>query len=167
MSKPLIRSLSLCSLIAAALLVGVWMGRTSDAAKPDPPMLKTQVLNFEDVQPHVADWGEMRRYFGGQTLGTKDVYVAVGVIEPGKSVHRSHRHQAEEYLAIVEGDGTWTVGDKKQPARVGDILYTEPWVYHGLTNSGEKKLVFLVVKYSGRGVELPPQPDDRPNEIDD
>lgn len=135
------------------------------AADPQPPVLKTAVVGWDDAPAHQGDWGEMRRYFTGQTRGTKNVLTAVAVVEPGKAVHRAHRHAEEEYLAIIEGSGVWSVDGKEQPAQRGDILYVEPWIYHGLTNTGDKPLIFLVVRYSPKGIDLPPRPDDKPDEL--
>jgi mannose-6-phosphate isomerase-like protein (cupin superfamily) len=142
-----------------------WVVLPSPAADPPAPDLKSQVLRWDDAKSHVADWGEMRRYFGGTTSATKDVLVAVAVVQPGKSVHKAHRHAEEEYLALIQGTGTWSLDGKEFPAQRGDILYVEPWVYHGLTNTGDKPLAFLVVRYNGKGVPPPAQPDDRPNEL--
>jgi len=132
---------------------------------PKPQPIKTAVVAWEDARPHQADWGEMRRYFTGETLATKDVLVAVAVIQPGKTVHRAHRHAEEEYLVIAEGSGTWSVDGKESPAKRGDILYAAPWVYHGITNTGDKPLVFVVFRYNAKGVKPPPRPDNRPDEL--
>ena len=161
-TRTLVTCVALCgAAVAAALLVM----HPTDAADTGPPVLKSQVVAWDDAQSHKADWGEMRTYFRGQTHGTKDVLTAVAVVQPGKSVHRSHRHAAEEYLVVTHGSGTWSLDGKESPAKLGDILYVEPWVYHGLTNTGDGPLVFLVVRYNGKGVEIPPKPDDRPNEL--
>lgn len=142
-----------------------WAARSSGAEPPAAPALKSQIVRWDDAKSHTGDWGEMRRYFGGQTSATKDVLVAVAVVQPGKAVHYAHRHAEEEYLALVEGTGVWSLDGKDTPAQRGDILYVEPWVYHGLTNTGETPLIFLVVRYNGKGTPPPAQPDDRPNEL--
>ncbi len=138
--------------------------QTAEAADPPSKPLKSGVVRFDDAKTHHGDWGEMRRYFTGETHGTKDVLTAVAVVEPGKAVHRAHRHAQEEYLILVEGKGTWSLDGKEFPASRGDILYTEPWVYHGLTNTGTDRLIFAVVRFNSKGVPLPPRPDDRPDE---
>ena len=125
---------------------------------------KSEVIRFEDVPAHQADWGEMRRYLTGETFGAKDVLTAVAIVKPGKSVHRAHRHAQEEYLIVAEGSGTWSLRGKEFPAQRGDILYVEPWVYHGLTNTGDEQLTFVVVRYNGKGIPIPPRPDNRPDE---
>jgi len=155
---------SLLALGAAALTVALVVMHRSEAADTKPAVLKSRVVTWDDAQATKADWGEMRFYFRGQTHGTKDVLTAVAVVEPGKAVHRAHRHAEEEYLVVAHGSGKWSLAGKELPAKRGDILYVEPWVYHGLTNTGEEPLVFIVVRYSGKGVKIPAKPDDRPNE---
>lgn len=143
------------------------IARVTTAAAPAavrPTARKSEVVRFEDAKTQQADWGEMRRYFTGETFGVKDVLTAVAIVEPGKSVHRAHRHAQEEYLIVAEGSGTWSLDGKEFPAQRGDILYTEPWVYHGLTNTGDEQLIFVVVRFNGKGIPLPPRPDNRPDE---
>ncbi|MGQ9651670.1 MAG: cupin domain-containing protein [Phycisphaerae bacterium] len=134
------------------------------SATSKPTILKSEVVSWEDAPARKADWGEMRFYFQGETTATRDLLVAVAIVEPGKAVHRAHRHAEEEYLVINEGIGIWQLGEKTSPARKSDILYVEPWVYHGLTNTGDKPLVFTVVRYNGKGVLVPPRPDSRDDE---
>jgi hypothetical protein len=74
------------------------LGGPSDAAGTRGQLLKSQVITWDAAQARRADWGQMRTYFQGQTPGTKDVLVAVAVVEPGKALHRAHRHAQEEYL---------------------------------------------------------------------
>ncbi|MCS7237788.1 MAG: cupin domain-containing protein [Thermoguttaceae bacterium] len=139
-------------------------GALAGAALQTGP-LKTQVVSWDQAQLREADWGQMRFYFRGETAQTTAALVAVATVLPGKAVHRAHRHAEEEYLILVTGEGTWQIGDRQFPAKRGDILYAEPWVYHGLVNTGSEPLIFVVVRYQGKGVPVPPRPDDRPDEL--
>ena len=158
------RLVPVVALVVAGLAVIVLVRDATRAADPAPADLKSKVVGWDEARATVADWGEMRRYFTGKTFATTDVLVAVAVVKPGKTVHKAHRHAEEEYLVLVKGSGTWSLGGKEFPAKRGDILYVEPWVYHGVTNTGEKPLTFIVVRYNGKGVKVPPRPDNRPNE---
>lgn len=131
----------------------------AQATRPTPTVNSTRVIRWDEADVHRADWGEMRFHFRGETGGTKDVLTATAVVQPGKAVHRAHRHAEEEYLLVTEGEGTWSVDGKALPARKGDCLYVEPWVFHGLTNTGSEPLTFVVVRYNPKGVPIPPRPD--------
>lgn len=139
-------------------------GSTAPAPAESTSLNITRVVTWEDAPVHRADWGEMRFHFRGQTGGTKDVLTATAIVQPGNAVHRAHRHAEEEYLLVTEGAGTWSVGGKEFPARKGDCLYVEPWVFHGLTNTGSSPLTFVVVRYNPKGVAIPPRPDPGPDE---
>ena len=149
------------ALVTVAILFGWLPARAADAP---PKPFKSGIVSFDDAKANQADWGEMRRYFTGETLGTKNVLTAVAVVKPGKTVHRAHRHAEEEYLILAEGSGTWSLAGKESPAKRGDILYAEPWVYHGITNTGTEQLIFVVVRFNSKGVKVPPRPDNRPDE---
>ncbi len=140
--------------------------RTGGAAPAPPAQIKSRVVPLKDTPANKAGWGEMRPYYTGQTLGTRDVFTAAGTIQPGKSVHGAHRHVEEEYLLITEGAGTWHLDGKDFPAKKGDLLYVEPWVFHGIRNTSDAPLSFLVVKYSSKGVKLPPRPDSEKDELE-
>ena len=155
-----LRPAVLLSVSAAVLAVLGSSGPSSGpSAASRPATLESKVTAWEQASARKDDWGEMRTYFQGQSFGTKDVLVAVAVVEPGKAVHRAHRHAEEEYLIINEGTGMWQLGERTFPANKSDILYVEPWVYHGLTNTGDKPLVFTVVRYNSKGVPPLPRPD--------
>jgi len=160
-TKGLIGLLALGSLGLAA----AWCLMSSlDAAEKPPALLKSKIVGWEEARQHQADWGQMRFYFTGETAGTRNVLTAVAVVEPGKAVHKSHRHAEEEYLVLVEGSGTWSLAGKESSAKRGDVLFVEPWVYHGLKNTGDKPLIFLVVRYTAKGLPVPPRPDNKPDE---
>lgn len=46
-----------------------------------PKLLKSGVVSFDDAKATQANWGEMRRYFTGETTGMKDVLTAVAVVK--------------------------------------------------------------------------------------
>ena len=151
-------------ILIVSVAVGLVTWRPVMAADSKPQPIRSGVVSFDDAKANQADWGEMRRYFTGETLGTKNVLTAVAVVKPGKTVHRAHRHAEEEYLILAEGSGTWSLAGKESPAKRGDILYAEPWVYHGITNTGTEQLIFVVVRFNSKGVKVPPRPDNRPDE---
>jgi len=55
----------------------------------------------------------------------------------------------------VDGEGTWSIEGKEFKAQKGDMMYAEPWDWHGITNTGDTPLTFFVVKWDNKGVELP------------
>jgi mannose-6-phosphate isomerase-like protein (cupin superfamily) len=152
--------------LGCAVSWGAWTLAQTTAPQADPPkLIRSGIVAWKDAPAHKGDWGEMRFYFRGESRGTRDILTATAVVEPGKAVHRAHRHAEEEYLIINEGTGVWSLDGKESPATKGDCLYVEPWVFHGLTNTGKTPLVFTVVRFNPKGVPLPPRPDDGKDEL--
>ncbi|MBM3335091.1 cupin domain-containing protein [Candidatus Sumerlaeota bacterium] len=152
----------LCPTIMAAVLTSL-AGVVIISGPPQPQ--ESLIVRQDETKITKGDWGQMYHYFAGESLATRNVLVAVAVVQPGKAVHRAHRHSQEEYLMLIAGSGVWSLDGKETVAKTGDVLYAAPWVYHGLTNTGAQPLKFAVVRYDGKGVELPPRPDKRPDEL--
>jgi len=119
--------------------------------KPIPvqsTVLSTSVVSEESAISEDADWGVFRKYFEGNTVGTKNVLSGTAEIKPGMEIHPPHAHEEEEYLMVIEGQGTWTINGKTMPAKAGDILYAKPWDSHGIKNTGNSTLKFVFWKWT-------------------
>jgi len=74
------------------------------------------------------------------------MFTALTDVLPGKSVHPAHRHGEEEYLVITRGTGIWSLNGVEKDAKSGDLIYADPWGFHGLVNTGSDTLTFFVIK---------------------
>lgn len=110
--------------------------------------LKTGVVSQDNTSPAAESWRQFLTYHEGESEYAKDILTGVAVIEPGRKIHPPHKHVEEEFLMILEGGGTWTIGMKNIPANAGGIMYSEPGELHGLLNSGDAPLKFTVFKYN-------------------
>ena len=153
-----------------------WSGKgMEDAAKPDAtttakPAAKpaagatpivSRVLHREDVKPDAENSpiGDVRRYWNrALTRSMKDLVTGVATLNPGQEVHPAHQHADEELMWIVKGRGTWHFDGHDVPANEGDLLYTEPWKLHGLTNTSDAPLTFYIVKWNPTAVVMPERP---------
>jgi mannose-6-phosphate isomerase-like protein (cupin superfamily) len=149
------RTLAFVTLAGAGLL----LTRGSDAAAPAAKgPFKTGRVASSVAHVTKADWGELRAYYEGETYGLKDVLTGTVTLKPGQEPHPPHQHAEEEFLMIVEGSGQWHLNGKDVPAAKGDTIYTEPWVIHGIKNTGTTPLTFVVFKWNTKGMAVPKQP---------
>ncbi len=111
------------------------------------PDIDTGVVTQETAKTQTFEWGKLISYFEGESYATKDALTAVAIINPGMEIHPPHKHYEEEYLMVVEGEGTWSVMGKEFKAKAGDILYAKPWDLHGISNTSDKPLKFVVFKW--------------------
>ncbi|MBI2434999.1 MAG: cupin domain-containing protein, partial [Candidatus Hydrogenedentes bacterium] len=125
--------------VAAGLAVACFAGAAGGGGQA------SACVSWEQAKLDKADWGEMRIFFTGETYGTQNAYTAMATVAPGKAVHAAHQHAEEEHLVLMEGSGTWHLDGKDFAAKEGDVLYIAPWIMHGLVNTSDAPLVFLVV----------------------
>jgi mannose-6-phosphate isomerase-like protein (cupin superfamily) len=123
-----------------------------------PTVLDTGVRTADAAQVETFDWGQLVTYFAGDSYAATDSLSAVAVIKPGMEIHPPHVHSEEEYLMVLEGEGTWSVEGRESPARAGDMLYAAPWDEHGISNTGTTPLKFVVFKWNPKPVAPMPAP---------
>jgi len=140
------------------LLGGAWLALSLAGAAQESPLARTGVVSEEAARVETFGWGRLITYFDADTYSSTDSLTAVAVIDPGKQIHPPHVHSEEEYLMVVEGEGTWSVEGREFDAKAGDILYAAPWDEHGIRNTGTEPLRFVVFKWNPRPVEPMPKP---------
>lgn len=130
------------------------------AAAEGPATLETGVRSSDAATSETHDWGRMLTYFAGTSYSSTDALAAVATIHPGMEIHPPHVHSEEEYLMVLEGTGTWSVQGQEFAAKAGDLLYAAPWDEHGISNTGDVPLKFVVVKWNPNPVSPMAQPVD-------
>ncbi|WP_226992167.1 cupin domain-containing protein [Aliiglaciecola lipolytica] len=117
--------------------------------------LSTSVMTQQQAKITEGDGWVFYEYFTADTYGTKNALTGMAIIQPGKEIHPAHEHFEEEYLMLTQGSGVWTIEGKESDAKTGDILYAAPWDSHGIKNTGDQPLVFVVMKWQSKGVPEP------------
>ncbi len=143
-----LRSISFLTLIS---LASIGIAESSD--------FPTEVRGLDDAKPSKIEGSVFWNYFEGSSYGTKDTLTGVAEIEAGYEIHPPHRHAEEEFLMVIEGSGEWHINGKTFAAKTGDILYAAPWDLHGIFNTGDKPLKFVVFKWNSKGVPVPVDPE--------
>jgi quercetin dioxygenase-like cupin family protein len=93
----------------------------------------------------------------------RDALAATAVLKLGQQTHPPHQHAEEEFLVVTEGSGEWHLAAKDFPAAKGDAIYAEPWVVHGIRDSGTTPLT------TRRALPSHPHPEtskSRPSRLD-
>lgn len=127
---------------------------------PNTEHFASRVQSRSDATTQTESWGKFTTYFEGKSWGTENVLSGVAEINPGEEIHPPHAHAEEEYLMIIEGEGTWSLNGETLPAKAGDMLYAVPWEVHGVKNTGEGVLKFVFWKWNSSGITPPDAPDE-------
>jgi mannose-6-phosphate isomerase-like protein (cupin superfamily) len=134
--------------LLAATAAARHRGAADQPSADQPSAIRTR----DEARREDATWGTLYTYYEGETRGTRDGLAAVAVIRPGQEIHPPHEHAEEEYLMVLEGEGTWHLNGRERPARAGDMQYAAPWDVHGIRNTGRVPLRFVVWKWNSKGV---------------
>lgn len=73
-------------------------------------------------------------------------YVMVGMncLEAGQ-VQKTHAHaDADKFYFVLEGRGTFIVGDFEREASAGELVVAPAGIEHGVKNTGDARLSLLV-----------------------
>jgi mannose-6-phosphate isomerase-like protein (cupin superfamily) len=141
-------------ILISTFLLGFRTGKSSNEKIP------SKIFRRNATKAVIDHWGEMDIYTSGntKTYGTENMFTALTDVLPGESVHPSHRHGDEEFLLISRGEGMWLLKGDTIQAKSGDLLYADPWDFHGLVNTGRDTLTFFVIKWKNRGMDMPKEP---------
>jgi len=147
-------------LIVAALCGLSFFAGTLWAAKPVPADLASHIFRAAETRTSTGTWGSIHLYTSDATtsFGAASVLTAELEFLPGQQLQPPHQHPEEEFQFVMEGSGTWSLNGQEHPLKAGDLMYTRPWDWHGIRNSGDVPLKFFVFKWRAKGVppEKPP-----------
>ena len=146
--------------VAIALMAASFMAGALWAQQASRPELDSRIFSFGDARTSRGEWGEIHLYTedATSTFGTRSLLTASLTFLPGKQLQPPHQHPDEEFQYVIEGEGTWSLNGEERPLHAGDLMYTKPWDWHGIRNSGDKPLKFFVFKFRSRGVPEPAKP---------
>ncbi len=108
-------------------------------------------------EPVVISWDEARKRvhergyslpFVGEASGAEELQLHLSSINPGEAAHPPHAHGGEEIMFLISGSGTATLGADEQPMEAMAALFAPAGTRHGLRNSGEAPIVYLVIRTS-------------------
>jgi mannose-6-phosphate isomerase-like protein (cupin superfamily) len=161
MRRSIPRLVSALALFALGFVSARLLPSESAAQGPKEKPMASALVRAADAVPTRGPWGEWRRYFRGDTYGTKDMVILAVHLKSGEAPHPPHQHAEEEFMILADGVGTWTLGDKEFAAKKGDVVYASPWTMHGLKNTDQGTLTYYMVKWNNRGVPIPAKPDEK------
>lgn len=97
---------------------------------------------FADYREHVGS--SLAKFFKATLFQSERLLLGLNCLEPGQEQH-VHTHAGQDkFYFVVEGRGTFTVGDEVREAGEGWTVWAPDEVPHGVINTGDQRLVLLV-----------------------
>jgi quercetin dioxygenase-like cupin family protein len=84
------------------------------------------------------------KFYKTTLFQNEHMMVGLNCLDPGQT-QSAHAHEgADKFYFVLEGSGTFTVGDDERQAQAGAIITAPAGIKHGVTNSGNERLSLLV-----------------------
>ena len=117
-----------------------------------PNDIPSHIYRRAEARTSTGDWGSIAIHTPDdtETYGNASMLTAELEFLAGKQLQPPHEHLDEELQYVIEGEGTWFLNGVESPIKPGDMMYTRPWDLHGISNTSDKPLRFLVVKWRGK-----------------
>jgi len=97
----------------------------------------------------VVDWREFagsnpEKFFKNTLWQGEHITIGLNCLEPNQS-QKIHAHDgADKVYFVLEGSGTFTIGEDKKEAGPGSLVIAPSGVPHGVTNTTSERLSLLV-----------------------
>jgi uncharacterized cupin superfamily protein len=82
-------------------------------------------------------------------LNGEPLHVHLSEVGPGQSSHPPHQHGGIEAFYMLAGEGTLNIDGVEQRVKTNEVVVFEPQKLHGLTNTGDVPMRYLVIIYRG------------------
>jgi quercetin dioxygenase-like cupin family protein len=97
---------------------------------------------FLNWQEHAGSQSE--KFYKTTLWQGEHVMIGLNCLEPGQT-QKVHAHQgADKFYFVLEGSGSFTVGDDEREADAGSVIVAPSGIPHGVTNNGGGRLALLV-----------------------
>jgi quercetin dioxygenase-like cupin family protein len=84
------------------------------------------------------------KFYKTTLFQAKHLMIGLNCLEPGQ-VQQVHTHQDQDkFYFVVEGSGSFTVGETVTEAGPGHVVWAEAGVPHGVENKGTERLVIFM-----------------------
>jgi len=114
----------------------------STGAALQSKVVKLDALRAEGAAPGAKAYVS----FNGPTKQLAALASGTVTLEPGAEPHPPHRHPEEEIMIVGEGTGEFSINGVATQVKVGDMVYAEANVLHGVRNTGKTRMVFYFIK---------------------
>jgi mannose-6-phosphate isomerase-like protein (cupin superfamily) len=110
---------------------------------------------MEREMNNLVDWREHtganpEKFYKTTLWESEHVMIGLNCLEPNQT-QALHAHQgAEKIYFVLEGRGTFTIGDETRDASSGTLIVAPSGVPHGVTNSGASRLTLLIAIAPGK-----------------
>ncbi len=94
---------------------------------------------IESTKAGYQYWFADKNFLDGRTL-------KMSVVKPNEATHPPHRHNEDEFFFVLEGTAEFYLDGRRTTGGQYTSFYCPPNSEHGIRNTGETVLKYLVIK---------------------
>jgi quercetin dioxygenase-like cupin family protein len=100
------------------------------------------MTNFKDYRDYAGS--NPAKFYKATLFESGRLLLGLNCLEPGQTQAVHTHDDQDKFYFVLEGTGTFTVGEEVQEAGSGLTVWSPAGVDHGVTNNGSERLVLLV-----------------------
>ena len=97
---------------------------------------------FADYRDHVGALPD--KQFKSTLFRSGHLMLGLNCLSPGQEQHLHEHAGQDKFYFVVDGTGDFQVGDERQKASEGAVVWAPAGVQHGVVNRNSTRLVLLV-----------------------
>jgi len=87
----------------------------------------------------------LARFLADADLPPERLRVHISEVGPGERSHPPHQHDGVEAFYMLAGEGTLEIAGERQRIAAGEAIVFDPTKLHGLLNSGDAPMRYIVI----------------------
>ena len=87
----------------------------------------------------------LARLLADVDLPPERLRIHISEVEPGQRSHPPHKHDGVEAFYMLAGEGTLEIDAEQQRIATGEAIVFDPTKLHGLVNSGDVPMRYIVI----------------------
>ncbi|MBT7098001.1 cupin domain-containing protein [Candidatus Poribacteria bacterium] len=105
------------------------------------------IIHWQDAatRPRGDDPDGFAKQFVNRDMGATKLQMHVSSISPGKRAHPPHKHVEEEIIYVLSGSGTMQIDEEFTQVGKDSATFLPSWVFHGIENTGDEMLTYVVI----------------------
>ncbi len=101
--------------------------------------MQNNFINYKDFIGYNPE-----KFFKNTLVKSERLMLGLNCLEPGQ-VQKVHDHtDQDKFYFVLEGSGSFVVGDQEQTASVGILVWAPAGIAHGVSNLSSDRLVILM-----------------------
>lgn len=125
---------------------------TSFAAAPEPPVLSSTAVTWEEIQAKGPAESRARQVFRNPTATLDELELHVTTLGPGLDSHPPHKHPDEELIIIKQGTLEAMVNGVTRQVGPGSVIFQAANQLHAIRNVGDTPAVYHVIRWNSPGM---------------